>query len=444
MTQRTFPLPPSRMVDAALAQRCADVRHGLACQEESWSRGFTRRRMLQGVGMAGVAALASQLVTTRVAYAASGTTAGNTLIVVFLRGGADGLRMLIPQAADLGNAYLRSVRPTLVPSNLDIRTLPGTAGWGVNKGFDPLLPFFASGELGFVPAVSAAGATRSHFQAQQLLERGGSGSTTGWLDRTLTALGPGTTFRALAEGGAGPASLAGLEPKLSMNSLESFDFPGWEGVRDRSMTAIQSLYRGFTSTLASDVRTTLAAVTTAQAVQVTAGPQNGAVYPAGNFASSLGDLATLLRAEVGLEVATVDVGGWDTHTDEAGDLDALTAAASRALAAFLTDLGPERRKRVTVAVMTEFGRRVQTNASSGTDHGTGSTMFLLGGGLAKSSVFGRWTALSSAALVDGDVPPVNNAFDVLGELLQKRLGIGSLGTIFPGHAYSPLGLATAL
>jgi len=177
---------------------------------------------------------------------------------------------------------------------------------------------------------------------------------------------------------------------------------------------------------------------------VTAGPQNGAVYPAGNFASSLGDLATLLQAEVGLEVATVDVGGWDTHTDEAGDLDALTAAASRALAAFLTDLGPERRKRVTVAVMTEFGRRVQTNASSGTDHGTGSTMFLLGGGLVKSSVFGRWTALSSAALVDGDVPPVNNAFDVLGELLQKRLDIGSLGTIFPGHAYSPLGLATAL
>ena len=427
-------------VDRRLAQQAEQVQAGLACQEEAWSRGFTRRRMLQGVGMAGVAALASQLVTTRVAYAAPATSTGNTLVVVFLRGGADGLRMLLPQAQGLGGGYLRSVRGPLVPANSDIRTLPGTSGWGVNKGFDSLLPLWKTGELAFVPAVSAAGVTRSHFQAQQMLERGGSPST-GWLDRTLQALGPGTTFRALAEGSSMPASFSGNQPKIGMSSLSSFTFPGWDGVRAQSMTAINSLYRGFSDSLTEDVGTTLKAIGTAAKANATAGPQHGAVYPHGNFASSLADLATLLRGEVGVEVATVDVGGWDTHTEEATDLDALTKSASDALAAFMTDLGPTRRKRVTVAVMTEFGRRVQINASNGTDHGTGSTMFLLGGGLQRSAVFGRWRTLSASTLADGDVPSVNSAFDVLGELVQKRLSIGSLAGIFPGHHFTPLGLA---
>ncbi|MET3804083.1 uncharacterized protein (DUF1501 family) [Nakamurella sp. UYEF19] len=431
-----------KRVEKALVAQAETVQDGLACQEELWSKGFTRRRMLQGVGMAGVAALASQLVTTRVAYAAAGSvTPPNTVITIFLRGGADGLRMLVPQAPALGNAYLRSLRPTLVQADADIRTLVGAGGWGVNKGFDPLLPFWSSGELAFVPAVSAAGVTRSHFQAQQTLERGGPSSTSGWLDRTLSALGPGTTFRALAEGTVTPASMAGNQQKIAMDSLSAFDFPGWDGVKALSMTAISALYRGMSIPLASDVQTTLSAISTAQAAAATAGVKNGAVYPEGNFASSLADLATLLRAEVGVEVATVDVGGWDTHTEEAADIDALTASAAKALAAFMTDLGPTRRKRVTVVVMTEFGRRVNANASNGTDHGTGSMMFLLGGGLAKSSVFGAWKPLSATALVDGDVAPLNSAYDVLGEVIQKRLGIGSLSTIFPGHQPAPLGLA---
>lgn len=427
--------------DLAVQAESAQVGAGLACQEESWSAGFTRRRMLQGIGMAGVAALAAQLVTTKVAYAAAGSGTGNTVVVVFLRGGADGLRMLVPQAAGLGNPYLRSVRPTLVQADADIRTLPGTGGWGVNKGFDTLLPFYRTGELAFVPAVSAAGVTRSHFQAQQFLERGGAGAATGWLDRTLAALGPGTTFRGLAQGGVAPTSLAGPQQDLAMRSLSSFSFPGWDGVKAASIKAIDSLYRGINSPLAQDVQTTLAAIAAAEKAHRGAGAKNGARYPQGNLGSSLADLATLLRAEVGVEVATVDVGGWDTHTQEAGDLDALTASASAALAAFLTDLGPTRRKRVTVVVMSEFGRRVQANASNGTDHGTGSMMFLLGGGLARSGVFGKWNALSASTLRDGDVAPINSAFDVLGEVVQKRLAVGSLGAIFPGHAFRPLGLA---
>jgi uncharacterized protein (DUF1501 family) len=169
--------------------------------------------------------------------------------------------------------------------------------------------------------------------------------------------------------------------------------------------------------------------------------QNGASYPSGNFSAALKDLATLLRAEVGMQIATVDVGGWDTHTDEVGDLDRALTSAANTLAAFLTDLGPARRSRVTVAVITEFGRRVSMNASGGTDHGHGSLMWLLGGGLAGSQVAGSWTPLSDAVLDQGDVPGLNNAFDVLGELTQKRLGVADLSSIFPGRTITPLGIA---
>jgi len=192
------------------------------------------------------------------------------------------------------------------------------------------------------------------------------------------------------------------------------------------------------------VPATLAALGTAATARASAGVQNGANYPSGDFSQALKDIAAMLRAEVGLQVATVDLGGWDTHTDEANDLDAHLSSAAQSLAAFMTDLGPDRRKRVTVVVQTEFGRRVEMNASGGTDHGHGSVMWLLGGGLASSGVLGNWTPLTASSLDTGDVPGVNNAFDVLGEIVQKRLGVGSLSTVFPGHSYSPLGVATTV
>ena len=140
-----------------------------------------------------------------------------------------------------------------------------------------------------------------------------------------------------------------------------------------------------------------------------------------------------------MQVATVDVGGWDTHTDEANQLDRQLSSAAKSLAAFLTDLGPVRRKRVTVVVMTEFGRRVQMNANGGTDHGHGSVMWLLGGGLAGASVYGKWTPLTGSVLDSGDVPALNGAFDVLGELAQKRLGVGAAEHPVPGPDVRPAG-----
>ena len=417
------------------------VKAELEAQERRWDKGFTRRRFLGGVGLVGVAALATQLVTSRVSFSAAGTGTGNTLIVIFLRGGADGLRVLVPAANSLGLADLTAARPGLVPATQTLLPLPGGGGWALNGSMAPLLPYWNSGELGFVPAVAVENLSRSHFQAQRLIESGGSPtSSSGWLDRTLTQLGPGTTFRAVADGGPAPASLAGTELSLAIDSLADFSLNWAPGGVAANQTALTSLYRGFNGFLAEDAP---AAITASQQISalVTANPvaQNGATYPTGNFAQSLKDLANLLRANVGLEVASVDVGGWDTHTSETSELDAVLAAASAALAAFMQDLGPTLRSNVTIAVMSEFGRRVTQNASGGTDHGHGSVMWLLGGGLKSAGIYGGWNGVAPGVLDQGDVPLVNNAFDVIGELLQSRLNIGSLSTIFPSHSYSPLG-----
>ncbi|HTZ44118.1 MAG TPA: DUF1501 domain-containing protein [Jatrophihabitans sp.] len=425
--------------DALLAAQAAAVRAELCEQQDAWRGGHTRRTFLAGLGMAGVAALGSQLVTTRAAYAAPNTGNGNTLVLIFMRGAADGLRILVPASSALGLDYLQSARPKLIPTSL----LPLAGGWAMNSALTPLAPFWGSGELAFVPGVSTGGITRSHFQAQSYLERGSDTATTGWLDRALGQLGPGTTFRAVADGSALPASLAGEQQKLVLSSLKNFVFPGWSGVAAQSEAAITAMYRGLSGPLGEDVPTTLAALATAAKAQQGAGVKNGASYPSGNFSTALKDLATLLRAEVGLQIATVDVGGWDTHTDEVNQLDRNLASAAGSLAAFLTDLGPQRRARVTVAVVTEFGRRVAMNASGGTDHGHGSVVWLLGGGVVGSRVHGRWQPLAANTLDGGDVPGVNEVFDVLGELAQKRLGVGSVAALFPNHAFAPLGLARA-
>jgi uncharacterized protein (DUF1501 family) len=182
----------------------------------------------------------------------------------------------------------------------------------------------------------------------------------------------------------------------------------------------------------------MAALATAKRARTGSGVRNGAAYPKHGFATALKDLAAILRAE--LQVATVDVGGWDTHTDEAWDFDRQLGETAKSLAAFMTDLGAARRKRVSVVVMTEFGRRVAMNASGGTDHGHGGVTWLLGGGIV-GGVHGRWAKLSTATLPDGDVPGWNNPFDILGELAATRLRAGGLSHVFPGHRVHALGVA---
>jgi uncharacterized protein (DUF1501 family) len=433
--------PPEHL--EAVESDTIDATFAESSPEALWQKGFTRRRFLAGIGLAGVAALGSQLVTSRMSFSRAGTASPNTLIVLFMRGAADGLRILVPNATSLGLSDLQAARPALVPATGTLLPLSGTGGWALNSKLAPLLPYWNSNELAFVPAVSIENLTRSHFAAQQLIECGGvSTSSSGWLDRTLDALGPGTTFRSVADGGSLPASLAGDEVSLAIQSLANFSLNWAPGGVPANQSALVNLYRQTGGFLGQDGPDAIAASQQA-ATFATGTPQNAAVYPDGNLSTSLQDFARLLRAEVGLQIGTIDVGGWDTHTSEVSELDPNLGTLAQSLAAFMQDLGPARRSRVTVVVMTEFGRRVAQTASGGTDHGHGSVLWLLGGGLRGSGVYGRWNGVAPSVLDSGDVPMLNNAYDVLGEALQSRLGIGSLSPIFPAHTYAPLGITVA-
>jgi len=422
--------------EAAVRLHAEEVTAGLTQQRDRWRKGFTRRRVLAGAGAVGCAALGTQLATTKYAFAAPGTTT-RTLVVVFMRGGMDGLSIVVP--ANDGN--LSRARPGIgVPS---AALLPADARFGLHPALAPIHPFWTTGKMAAVHAVASPDASRSHFQAQDCLERGTATTAThtGWLDRTLTAMGPGTTFRAIAEGDSMPRALLGIEPKLVLNGIEGFSLAGWDGVRDKTMTALRSLYTGFDHPVATHAMETVKALSSARKLAETP-YQTVAPYPGGGFADRLKDVARLIKAKVGLRVATIDLGGWDMHTGEGGvdggemrnHLDELGAA----LGAFATDLGPQLDD-VTLVTMSEFGRRLTENGNNGTDHGHGGVMLLLGGGLTGSKVHGRWPGLAPSALDNGDLAGANDYRDVLAEVLERGFGVADVKKVFPDHTYKRIG-----
>jgi uncharacterized protein (DUF1501 family) len=349
----------------------------------------------------------------------------------------DGLSVVVPA----GDANLRRARPNLVVEAGAL--LPADSRFGLHPMLAPLHPFWLAGTMAAVHAVASPDASRSHFQAQECYERGTAASSThtGWLDRTLTAMGPGTTFRAIAEGESTPRSLVGVEPKLVLDGIEGFALTGGRSVRDKTMTALQALYTGFDHPAAAFATTTLKALNSARTL-ADAPYQSAAEYPGGGFANRLKDVARLVKARVGLRVATIDLGGWDMHTGlgtvDGGEMRRHLDDLARALGAFATDLGP-RLNDVTLVTMTEFGRRVGENGNAGTDHGHGSVMLLLGGGLNGGKVHGRWPGLAPAALDNGDLAGPNDYRDVLAEALVRGFGVGDVSKVFPDHTYKRLG-----
>jgi uncharacterized protein (DUF1501 family) len=259
----------------------------------------------------------------------------------------------------------------------------------------------------------------------------------------LTALGPGSTFRAIAEGSALPRSLVGAQSKLVLQGIREFDLQGYSGVRAKTLTALKALYTGLDDhPLAAQATETLASIASARKI-AERDYKSTAQWPGGGFAEQLRDVARLIKADVGLRVAAVDIGGWDMHTNigtpDGGDMRNRLGELAGALGAFATDLGPSLDD-VTVVTMSEFGRRVEANGNSGTDHGHGGLMLLLGGGLVGGKVHGRWPGLAGSALDQGDLAGANDYRDVLAELLQARMGVGNWKSIFPGHNYRKLGV----
>lgn len=413
--------------------------------------GTTRRSVLRAAlatgALTAVSVAAQEAMGVRYAFGATAPAyTGDVLVVLSLRGGFDGLSAVVPVADP---DYLQ-LRPTVgIPA---AQTIPLTRDFGLHPALAPLLPLWKAGTFGAVHAVGQADASRSHFEAMAEMERAAPSSAlrTGWIDRAIGLRSRGTVFQAAQVGqtGASPA-LLGPVPELAMRSVDGFALSGaWDDTQQALWTrALTTLHKGSRRSVGAPATAALGALkTTARLKKAGYTPAGGVTYPAGSrLADALRDVARLIKAQAGLQVACIDVGDWDMHVDmgTAGEgwmHDKLADLAS-ALAAFAADLGPGL-DGVTVVTLSEFGRRVQENGSGGVDHGHGNAVLLLGGGVAGGTVHGRWPGLSKADLLDGDLAGVVDYRQLLAEILQKRCRLGSVAEVFPGLNPAPLGVVT--
>ncbi len=348
------------------------------------------------------------------------------LVVVFLRGGADGLTLVPPVGDD---AYHRA-RPTVRVSASDALDLDGH--FGLHPGLRPLLEHWDTGRLGVIHGAGSEDTTRSHFEAQDFMEHGGLVGG-GWLGRFMRSRGTGSSaMETVAIGVTQPESLLGAPACAVMQSASEFVLRS----EDAGFTEmLGALYECAEPPLRQAGRDTLAALKRLQSVATGSRYGRGGMeYPDHAFGRGLRELATLIKAEVGLSVSTIDLDGWDSHFVQnqvlLGPIDAL----GKGLAAFLDDLGLHR-ERVDIVTMTEFGRRVAENTSFGTDHGSGGVMMVLG---ERTDFGGRvvsgWRDLSVESLIGpGDVPAAINYRDVLAPLLRRHSPGADLREVFPGH-----------
>ena len=407
----------------------------------------TRRRLLTGLGvLAGASAL--DFTMPKMAFASgpaggagSGKARGDLLVVVSLAGGADGLS-LVPPLADPG--YL-AARPGI--GITPAQALRLDRSFGLHPGLKPLLPYWTSQQLAVVHAVGDSDGTRSHFEATDAMDRGvdvSSRLTTGWIDRHLTSRGlRPADFPALAIGGSPPGTLAGPAPEIATYDIRSLKIEVPQDRQRSTERALAEMYAGVAGPVAGAARDTLSALETFAPFRDRP-YRPRAAYPTDPLGASLKQIAQVARAGVGLEVACVSGGGWDTHENmggaDGGYMAGLVGHLGQALAAFAADLGPLLAT-TTIVTMSEFGRRVTQNGSGGVDHGHGSAMLVLGGGINGGRVYGRWPGLGAKQLEDGDLRVTTDYRDVLGELVHRRLGGGAPRLVFPDHRPRELGLA---
>jgi len=402
---------------------------------------FARRAFLKSSGLAFLGLGLSPGFLRRAV--AQTTRPRRTLVLVFLRGGADGLSIVPP----VGDPAYYAARPTLAlpRAGSDGGALPLDGTFGLHPALAPLLPLWQAGALAAVHAAGLPGATRSHFDAQDFCETGTPGSKStqdGWLNRSLQELPEPSAgaFRAVALQPTLPRALQGAAPAVALDGLERFRLSG-----NQRLDSFEGLYAAAVDeALRSTGQEAFEALRAVASPELSRRPpENGAVYGKGPLARRLQDTARLLRAGVGLEVVATEMGGWDTHVAEGtatGQLAARLRELGEALAAFARDLGP-RLADVTVAVMTEFGRTVRENGNRGTDHGTASVMLLLGGGVRGGRVYAQWRGLEGPGLFENrDLAIATDVRSVLAEALGATLRPPDMARVFPGFAPARLGL----
>ncbi len=418
---------------------------------------LSRRQVLGGAGLAAVGwAAKGGTALADVAVSVDGKeTSRDILVTVFMRGGADGLNIIVPYAED---AYHRR-RPNLgIASPKDNRAAATNRAieldgfFGMHPALAPLVPHWQKGLFSCVHAIGSADQTRSHFEAMMTMERGQpneeTGTASGWLARHLsTTQGDiSSPLRAVAFSNTMPDILRGATDATALNSLNDFRLilPGDSKNEAEMRSVLAEFYKDGNDAVAHAGRETLAVLDTLNKINpANYKPSNGAAYPASDLGTGLRQVACLVRGSVGLEVACLDHRGpysWDTHVTQNTVFGQQVGDLGAALAAFLQDMGPEM-ARITLVVFTEFGRRLQEGSSLGTDHGRGSCMFVMGGSVVGGKVFRRWPGLEEHQLEPpGDLRVTTDYRDVLAEIVQKRLRNPHLADVFPDYTPQPLGI----
>ncbi len=397
------------------------------------------RRVFLETGACALVASAPGLPRFLVRAAGAAPARRKVLVAVFQRGAVDGLSMAAPH----GDPAYASYRPTIAlqaPRRGDSdRAIDLDGFFALHPVLVPLAPLWQSRTLAVVQACGSPDVTRSHFDAQDYMESGTPGvksTADGWLSRAVVTLSESRSpFRAVALASTLPRSLHGEAGALAMQSIQRFDVRTAGAATTRQ--GFESLYeQGVRDLLHGTGRETFEAVRMLKQANASRIPAaNGADYPRGRLGDALRQIAQLIRADVGLQIAVADAEGWDTHVGqgaEQGQLANRLRDFGGALAAFARDLG-DRMSDVVVLTMSEFGRTVAENGNRGTDHGHATTMLVLGGGVKGGKVYGRWPGLAREQLFEGRDLAVTTDFRTLfSEVAGRHLGVAQPAALFPG------------
>ena len=405
---------------------------------------ISRRGLFAGAAaLAGTTTLFGSTVLT--ASAATPTPARAVMVVLSLRGAADGLSLVVPHA----DPVYYSARPRIAVPAASL--LAKDAAFGLHPELAPLLPFWNAQKMAAVHATGLPVPNRSHFSAMEELEDADPGSAvrTGWLNRLVgldSITSPLQAFN--VSGGVTPTSLYGPEATMSGDDVDNVRIPGvdeWDE-NNRRLRSLHTLWDPASGPMATAIRSAIAAAEDFSPVRDTpAKPENGAVYPGNSdLGQALQTAARIIKGNVGVEVITVDQGDWDMHTDvgnlSGGRMVTNAREFAQSVAAFLTDLGPAA-DTVTVVCLSEFGRRVAENANRGLDHGYGNAMFLFGAGVKGGSYYGTWPGLSGD--LDSDLLVTTDYRSVLSEVVTARFGV-STASVFPSFGPETVGVMSSL
>ena len=404
---------------------------------------ITRRVFLRDSALAVVGATAIPSFLTRAVFGSARTGSRlERLVVVFQRGAADGLNIVVPH----GERAYYAMRPSInIPRN-QVLDLDGF--FGLHPSLAPLQPLWNQRHLAIVHAAGSPDPTRSHFDAQDFMESGTPGlkaTTDGWLNRSLRSLPTSASksaFRAISLGPSLPRILTGAEPAVAVSNINDFGVGGRNQRTSSIANTFEAMYdESSDAVLHGTGRETFAAVKMLKSADPAKyAPAKGADYPRGRFGDSLRQLAQLIKADLGVQVAFADIGGWDHHVNEGstqGQIANVLREFSQSLSAFWIDLG-DLADDTVIVTMSEFGRTARENGNRGTDHGHANVMFVMGGPVKGGRVYGQWPGLDQSQLYEGrDLAVTADFRRVLGEAISRHLGNERLDQVFPAFESQP-------